>query len=376
MSGVIAKAGQALSVYRELIVEQPSPTRVKRFLIAVNGWCNSRCTFCNIWKYDKALALREEITLEDLERNLFTARALADVRTIGITGGEPFLRRDLVAVCRSMYAHFPKAELSFVTNGLRPERIAETAAEIARADPSRQVAVAVSLDGYGATHDTVRGVPGNFERVVKTVELLRATAPAVVVGFSHTITPTNLHDSLRCHELAEELGIGFIYRLAHESSYLRNEGTPIWSPEALAAVRGVVAELNRRLVARQSLLARLSNINYAGMGFYRETMDYFEDPRRTFDCFSGTHSFFLTHDGDVLPCINLPHAMGNIRRQSFDDFWLSRAAADLRAPIAAWQCHCWTNCETELSLARSKATFVRSMGENLRGLLPMASSRP
>jgi hypothetical protein len=78
----------------------------------------------------------------------------------------------------------------------------------------------------------------------------------------------------------------------------------------------------------------------------------------------------------VLPCINLPHAMGNIRRQSFDDFWLSRAAADLRAPIAAWQCHCWTNCETELSLARSKATFVRSMGENLRGLLPMASSRP
>jgi MoaA/NifB/PqqE/SkfB family radical SAM enzyme len=353
------------------VLAPPSPAHVVRFLIAVNGWCNSRCTFCNIWKYDKALALREEVTLADLERNLFTSRALAEVRMIGITGGEPFLRRDIVAVCRSMYAHFAKAQLSFVTNGLRPDRIAEATAEIMRADPRRPVAVAVSLDGYGETHDAVRGVPGNFKRVIATIEALRAQAPGTILGFSHTVTPTNMGDSLRCYELARELGIGFIYRLAHESSYLRNEGTPIWSPEALRAVRPIVTELNRRLVADQALLVRLSNVNYAGMGFNRQTLDYFDDPRRTFECFSGTHSFFLTHEGDILPCINLPHALGNIRQHAFDDLWFSDRAAEVRAPIAAWQCHCWTNCETELSLARSKGTFARSLGENLQSLLPM-----
>ncbi len=366
MKDVIAKARGVAVTYHDLLLEKPATTHVKRFLFAVNGWCNSKCTFCNIWTYSKKLALSEEITLEELEQNLFGSPALKDVLSIGITGGEPFLRRDIVAVCEALYRHFPKAQLGFVTNGLLPDRIADLTAEIVAAHPARGLSIGISLDGYRETHDRVRGVPGNFERVLKTVELLKAKTPGVELGISHTVTPTNMQDALRCYELSRELGIGFMYRLAHESTYLRNEGLPIWSPETQHAVAPVVQELNRRLVADQSPLARVANVNYASIAFYTGLLDYFERPHRTAECYSGTHSFFLAHNGDVHPCIFIPHAIGNIRRQRFDDIWFSQQAADIRAPIAAWQCHCWTNCETEFSLARQKGSFLHSIQENWR----------
>jgi MoaA/NifB/PqqE/SkfB family radical SAM enzyme len=374
--GPIAKLRTAAGLYRELLFEQPAPNRVKRFLFAVNGWCNSRCTFCNIWKYDKALALREEITLEELERNLFRSPALAGVVDVGITGGEPFLRRDLVAVYASLCRHFPQAHIGAVTNGLPVDRVVATMSEVVGLHAGRSFSVLISLDGYGDTHDQVRGVPGNFARVLKLVDQLKATVPAVDLGFSHTITPTNVDGSLRCYELARDLGVGFMYRLAHEAPYLRNEGQPIWTPDRLAAVRPVVAELNRRLMADQSLAARLANIHYARNAFYDDLMSYFDAPRRTTPCYSGTHSFLLGHDGEVYPCISLPHSMGNLRRQSFDEIWYSERAGQVRTPIAAWQCHCWTNCETELSLARRPATFVRGIARNLRTLPVLPGSGP
>ena len=129
-----------------------------------------------------------------------------------------------------------------------------------------------------------------------------------------------------------------------------------------------MAQLNRRIVADQGPLARLGNTGYARIAFYDKMVDYHSNPRRTFDCFSGTHSFFLAHDGEVYPCINLAESMGNVRRQKFDDIWFSAQASEVREPIAAWKCHCWTNCETELSLARRPSAFLSGVAANLRNL--------
>jgi Fe-coproporphyrin III synthase len=368
MTSPLIKAQQALSAHRELLLEQPSPTRIKRFLIAVNGWCNSKCTFCNIWKYDKRIALEEEITLAELEQNLFGSAALQDVLDIGITGGEPFLRRDLVALCGSMFRHFKKARIGAVTNGIRYQKIVDAASQITQQNPGRQFMIAISLDGYAETHDTVRGVPGNFERILMAIKLLREQAPATLIGFSHTISPLSMHDSLRCYQLSRELGIGFMYRMAHEAPYLRNEGAPIWSSESLQTVKPVIEELNRRMLHDQSLGAKLGNTNYADISFYDHMLDYFENPRRTCECYSGTHSFLLGHDGQLHACVNLPDAMGNIRQQSFDSIWYGERANTIRMPIAAWQCHCWTNCETEFSMARQKSAFIYGMRQNAASL--------
>lgn len=366
MADLIDKTRAVAGSYRSLLLEEPSPHKIKRFLLAVNGWCNSKCTFCNIWQYDKRLALKEELTIDEMERHLFASPALQDVLNIGLTGGEPFLRRDIVELCNTLFRHFARAHIGVVTNAIRFERVVDAAAAITSANPGREFSVSVSLDGYGETHDRVRGVPGNFERVLKAIEGLRAQAPQTLIGFSHTVTPTNMDDSLKCFELAQELDVGFMYRMAHNSIYLRNDEIPIWSDESLRAVKPIVEELNRRMAGAQSTLARLGNTNYASMGFYNNMLDYFETPRRTFECYSGTHSCFIAHNGDVYPCINLDMPMGNIRDQPFDDLWFGQRADEVRAPIAEWKCHCWTNCETEFSLSRQKVVFWESAKQNVQ----------
>jgi radical SAM protein with 4Fe4S-binding SPASM domain len=210
--------------------------------------------------------------------------------------------------------------------------------------------------------------------VLTTIELLKQQAPTVGIALSHTISPSTMEDSLRCYELSRELGLQFVYRLAHEAPYLRNVGMPIWNADALRAVQPIVEELNRRMLADQTILARASNINYTRIAFYGQIMDYAQAPRRMFDCYSGTHSFLIAHNGDVQPCVNLPVTMGNVRQQPFDEIWFSERTEEVRKPIAEWKCHCFTNCETELSLSRQKSAFLSGLGQNARSLVAPATT--
>ena len=68
---------------------------------AVTYRCTSRCRTCSIWKMDQPE--RGELSLEEI-RGLFSSNRgfLRDVRSIQITGGEPFLRADLPELVSSI----------------------------------------------------------------------------------------------------------------------------------------------------------------------------------------------------------------------------------------------------------------------------------
>jgi MoaA/NifB/PqqE/SkfB family radical SAM enzyme len=113
---------------------------------AVTYRCNSRCAMCDIWK--QTPAERPELSPEDY-------RWLpASLRSINVSGGEPFLRDDLVEIVRVMREACPRARVVISTNGLATQRI------VAAVPLMRDVAVRVSVDGVGEAHDTLRGVQG------------------------------------------------------------------------------------------------------------------------------------------------------------------------------------------------------------------------
>ncbi len=56
-----------------------------------------------------------------------------------------------------------------------------------------QIVVNLSLDGIGADHDKIRGIPGNFERTMKTFHALRAIdAPNFTLGVHTVISRFNV----------------------------------------------------------------------------------------------------------------------------------------------------------------------------------------
>ncbi len=130
-------------------------------VVAVTYRCDSRCNMCNIWKLPPGKQMPPDTYS-------FVPDTLNDVN---ITGGEPFLRDDIVGLVRTIYEKAGKPRIVISTNGYQNRRIACAAPELMKI--GRKVGIAVSLDGIGDVHDRIRGVEGGFKKVLETLTQLK-----------------------------------------------------------------------------------------------------------------------------------------------------------------------------------------------------------
>jgi sulfatase maturation enzyme AslB (radical SAM superfamily) len=96
----------------------------------------------------------------------------ADLEHVGITGGEPTLKRNLVDYYLVLPPALPKLTgASFITHGLDTDRALAAYAAVAAEYTARGLAFhgMVSIDGVGAVHDRVRGRPHAFDQATRTL---------------------------------------------------------------------------------------------------------------------------------------------------------------------------------------------------------------
>ncbi|MEH6696586.1 MAG: GTP 3',8-cyclase MoaA [Hyphomonas sp.] len=120
--------------------------------LSVTDRCDLRCTYCMAEKMS-FLPRSDLLTLEELER-LSVAFIKRGVRKIRITGGEPLVRKGIVALFRNLGAHLGKGldELTLTTNATQLERYA---ADLAATGVHR---VNISLDSH---------IPEMFEAITR-----------------------------------------------------------------------------------------------------------------------------------------------------------------------------------------------------------------
>ena len=155
---------------------------------SVTYWCQSRCLTCNIWQ----IKPKGELSLDEIKE---FARKNSYFRWVELTGGEPFLRGDIVEIarafkesCRDLYI------LTFPTNSLcDPKMLRKKISEILALGIPR-VAVTISLDGNKELHDKIRGVPGNYEKAIanyKMLQELSKTHKNLYFVFGYTMSKFN-----------------------------------------------------------------------------------------------------------------------------------------------------------------------------------------
>jgi len=132
--------------------------RYQHVILHITERCDLRCRTCFVHKRGR------EMSLETAKK---IAGTLRGVHWLDIGGGEPFLHKDLVAICRL----FPNSAITIPTNGQRPEPISETARELAGL-VKKEFTLAVSLDGLREVNDSIRGA-GSFDKAQETFRLLR-----------------------------------------------------------------------------------------------------------------------------------------------------------------------------------------------------------
>jgi len=317
---------------------------------SVTNACHSRCKSCDIYLvYRKDPTLhRSELTLEEVER---TFRSIGRIFFFNISGGEPFLRRDLPDIVELALRHLRPRVIHIPTNAISPrlieERLGDILARVERLAPGTPVTVKPSLDGYGKLHDEVRGVPGNFALVEETLGVLRtlqARHPNLKIGLGTVVSTLNVHGLREVFDYVERVKPDtYINEVAEERTEMFNVGRGI-TPDADTYERavGVFRERMPRFMAGKAGLSRLTLA--FRLFYYDIVVRILRERRQVIPCYGGISNVHVSPYGDVWPCCVLGYekSLGNLRDSGFDfwSIWRSQRAAEVRNYIKDGKCAC------------------------------------
>jgi len=319
--------------------------KLRDAFIAVTYDCNARCQMCNIWKNPSTKTLPPEEY----------AKLPKSLRTINITGGEPFLRNDLLEVVRVIHSVVPTARLVFSTNGFMTETVVSKMEQIKAIHP--RVGVGVSIDGLEPTHDYIRGVPGIFARAIATVKGLKE-AGIEDLRIAMTLSEGNSHEVKQVFELSRTLGVEFTMTLVHDSDLYFKKSNNI----SLELLESVSKELPDVLQCQ----LRSTHVKDWFRAFH--TQGIFDASHRqlyTSSCEAGQRYFFMSPDGDVYPCNVLNLKIGNISSvRTWDELYTKDAEERARQIVRKCKKDCWMVCNARsLMIAnpmRTTAWVVKS----------------
>jgi len=293
-------------------------------IVAVTLNCNARCTMCDIWKNDMHGEIPPEVF----------ARLPPSLKDINISGGEPFLRRDLPEILAAIKGTNPKARLVISTNGFQPARAKTMVPELLRADP--KLALRVSIDGLNGTHDEVRGIPGGFKKCEQTLEICRE-AGIEDLGIGFTLLQRNVDELEQVHRWAEERKLQLSITIATDSAIYFGAGKESMRPRDSHAVRAAFGKVIDTQLRKFDLKE-----NFRGW-FNRTMLEYHETNTRPFPCDGGSGFFYMDSFGNVFLCHILNEKIGNLRDQAWEELW-SAPPADRARDIAAHCDKCWLLC--------------------------------
>lgn len=280
-------------------------------VIAITYHCNAKCQMCNIWqiKEHSDISASEYLKLPNT------------LKDINISGGEPFMRTDILEVFKNVKNACPQARYVISSNGLAPNLIQQKITEILKIEPN--IGVAISLDGLGEIHDRVRGIPGAYEKVLKTIEILK-NAGVKYIKLAYTLTNDNLEEMIKVFDLSKKLKVDFTMAAMQNSDvYFGNKENKLHQdPQNLKQAFFYV--IKKQL---QSWHPKQWGRAFFTYGLYQ----FIIGKGRKLPPEAGNEHFFLDPNGDVYPSVVDAQNMGNITEvKNFSHLWCSEKNLALR----------------------------------------------
>jgi MoaA/NifB/PqqE/SkfB family radical SAM enzyme len=295
-------------------------------IVAVTYWCNARCTMCNIWKERPTNEVAPD----------FYRKLPKSIRTVNVTGGEPFTRKDLAAIVRTIDEACDRPRIVISSNGFLPKVVRATVSEILEFKPD--VGVRISFDGIAETHDEIRGKRGVFDDCLESVRVLKDIGVRDL-GIAFTVQDRNVADTRRVYELSKSLDVQYTMSFVHSSEIYFKNGPADVAPAA--AIRD-----RERLADEMDYVARHELESWQPKRWFRAyfesgLFDHAVGEPRPMTCTAAHDFFFLDPQGMLYPCNILNRPIGSLREHSFEELWSSatreaEAAYARECPIACW----------------------------------------
>jgi MoaA/NifB/PqqE/SkfB family radical SAM enzyme len=359
------------------LVQLLRSTKREKRLGTVILFVTSRCNaFCQTCFYHEELNQPGDLTFAQIEK---VSRTMPPITDLWLSGGEPTLRRDLSDVIDLFVANNGVNRIIIPTNGLIKSRIYDVVDRALGNNPAIDLYLNIALDGYGETHDRIRGVPGNWEKALECIESLyplkekytdrfRLNANTVVCAENYT------EIEMLSEFMWENYRLDGQYFNIIRGETLVGEGIKQVPPEVLPAMYAHVSKLTKRygdrMFAADDLSKRfVKNAIYAGaiITHYRTQHANFQQPTAwPFACTAGQTAMVIDYNGDVRAC-ELREKFATLANFDYD-FGALWAANERQVELAAIDggkaCWCTHVCFIHDSMRHSRRAMLYEVPKN------------
>ena len=275
--------------------------------------CNYKCKHC----YLENIPENGEMNYNEAIKIFSDSRLLKDTR-IGISGGEPFLKKDIVEILSGLSNLGYKLEMT--TNGSFPEKIKE----FLERSNTKKIDIAISIDGLKDSNDMIRA-KGGFDKAIRTLKIIKE------IGINR----------LQVNVVVQKLNIDYLDEIKDYFSSL----------DVNLAFIPLQNTNNIKVFYTEEEIEKM--INYI---HDRIDIKYIisKGKFKITDCHSGQTTCFIDPTGKVFTCMTgqryfFPrknYFMGDLRKfnYNFDTLWASKQADIARKNVKGCE-GCYNGCE-------------------------------
>ena len=344
----VAPRALAYAAVRHGLLQPVNPLTLT---FSVTAACQSRCRTCNIGNVylENPKIAKNNLSLEEVEK---VFKSLGRVYFFNVSGGEPFMRKELPEIVRLACIHLKPRLLHIPTNGISPKQIEKATLQILDymdeyLPASVPITIKPSIDGVGAMHDYVRGYPGNFEKLEQTIDVLlaiRATRPRLHVDLGTVISNYNLEHLDEIEDWVHRRGVeSYRHEIAEQRAEFHNLGDPI-TPSA-EVYEQLIEGFKAKIIENVKSKAKLTRMTEAvRMVYYDVAVQILKERRQVTPCYGGISNIHMNYDGEVWPCCVLggTQSLGRVREMDYDikAVLRSKQAKAARTYIKEGRCAC------------------------------------
>ncbi len=338
----------------------------------VTNYCNAKCDHCFYWQ--ELNTGNPELTLDEMKQ---VAKSLKHpLRTLMITGGEPFMRKDIAEICIAFHKINRARRITIPTNGINTERILDAAKKALIECPKLYLHIQVSIDGPKEMHDKFRKVPGCYDKAAETLRKLlelRKDYPKLACSILTTVCQANFElipnfIGLIKKEFPEAMHKFNILRGSHLGTY----GVPI---DAASDLDADISKANS--VLPEKLEELFKNV-IGNVGLHKDkiwqnfqklkwqySIQMLKDEKRILNCTARKSFAVIYPNGGVSVCEPTKQfASLHDFKMDFYELWKSEQAGNMRMKTKA--CYCIHPCNLLDSMGYDTKTIIKAveMGKN------------
>ncbi|RJQ17682.1 MAG: radical SAM protein [Nitrospiraceae bacterium] len=322
------------SYYPEYLFGNGRINKLRSVSIEVTFRCNCRCQMCPLYGIHtgggealvRSMKEKEELTVEEF-RGLFKGLRDLGTRSVHFTGGEAFLRKDMLDI--TCLAREAGLEVSFTSNGgLLTREIAKRVVELG------VNSIIISLDGPKEIHEDIRKARV-FGRIMEAVDWIneekrRQNRQKPEINFLCTVSALNQNHLGDLVEIAKGKNVPLtIDPIIFTSDDIVKDSKEILQggfakqesflmPDEIGKVD--IDLLEKELEAVSDNANKLDHQVYVSLARKKTRRKFFSDPAYSVvnKCFAPWYSCRIDPYGNVYPC-SLSVNMGNIREHAIGD---------------------------------------------------------